>query len=39
MRINKLVRTDNTNQYGIYEVRLNALGRPVEVIVDNYFPC
>ena len=39
MRINKLVRTDNTNQYGIYVVRFNALGKPVEVIVDDYFPC
>ena len=38
-RIENLIRTDKTNNFGFYEVRFFVLGKPVQVIVDDYFPC
>ena len=38
MRIKKLIKTDHINQYGVYEVRFNAIGRPMNIIVDDFFP-
>ena len=34
----KLIKTDHINNSGIYEVRINALGRPISIIIDDFFP-
>ena len=34
----KLIKTDHINNSGVYEIRMNALGRPISIIVDDFFP-